>query len=422
MNNWVRSLACVLALAVPVPGLSQETMAGYLREEYSCIMCHTEMRTDFLEGVHSGRGILCTDCHGGNPTSFEAESAHSSGFSGAIPKQEGVTLCLSCHGNISGMRQYALEPVTREEFLVSRHGQRLLIEGDTLAPACSDCHGSHAIFPRTDPRSPINAGRVSETCARCHSDPGRLPPGFPTDQLAEWSGSAHGVALMERRNERAANCASCHGSHSALPPGIQEIPNVCGKCHQLVRDAYFAGAHAGISEGARAGIGCTACHENHHTEMPPLAEISALCLGCHEAESPAGVAGLQLQEEVIRAEAAGDLARTALHTLVEAGERIDDEEIRMVSVETHLQELLIRAHTLDPAAVDELTRRISSLAREIGERADVVEEHRWERQLLVIPLWLLVVGGVLLALRKRRHLLAEDLPGGGTGSGDRGAG
>jgi len=64
MNNCMRLLVCVWALAVPMPGLSQETMAGSLREEYSCIMCHTEMRTDFLEGVHSDRGIQCTDCHG----------------------------------------------------------------------------------------------------------------------------------------------------------------------------------------------------------------------------------------------------------------------------------------------------------------------------------------------------------------------
>ncbi|MFC1661973.1 cytochrome c3 family protein [Gemmatimonadota bacterium] len=400
---------------------SQETMAGYLQEEYSCIMCHTGMRTDFLQGVHSGRGILCTDCHGGDPTRFEEEEAHSSGFSGVIQKSEGVALCLSCHGDIARMRQFALEPVTREEYLVSRHGQGLLLEGDVLAPACSDCHGSHAIFPQTDPRSPVNALRVSETCARCHSDPSHVPSGFPVDQMAEWSQSAHGVALLERRNEQAAHCAACHGSHSALPPGVQEIPNVCGKCHQLVRNAYFAGAHGGMVRGRGEGIGCTACHDNHHTEMPPLAEIGVLCLNCHEAESPPGVTGLQLQEQVTRAESAGELARTALRTLEEAGERIDDEEIRLVAVETHLRELLIQAHTLDPEAVDELARRISSLAMEISERADVVEEHRWERQLLAIPLWLLVLGGVLLALRKRRLLLREALPEPGDGPGEGGS-
>jgi hypothetical protein len=33
-----------------------------------------------------------------------------------------------------------------------------------------------------------------------------------------------------------------------------------------------------------------------------------------------------------------------------------------------------------------------------------VEEHRWERKLLAIPIWLILIGGILLALRKRRIL------------------
>jgi hypothetical protein len=90
-------------------------------------------------------------------------------------------------------------------------------------------------------------------------------------------------------------------------------------------------------------------------------------------------------------------------------------------VQTHLQELLVQAHTLDPAVVDELVRRISSLSTEIGERADVVEEHRWERKLLAIPVWLLLAGGIILALRKRRNLAEPGTDptwgvGGGIGS------
>ena len=66
----------LLVLAVS-PTAAQDTMAGYLQEEYSCIMCHTEMRADFLQGVHSRRGIQCTDCHGGDPTAFERETSAS---------------------------------------------------------------------------------------------------------------------------------------------------------------------------------------------------------------------------------------------------------------------------------------------------------------------------------------------------------
>ncbi len=398
------SIFALLVLLIPGKGFSQDTMAGFLEEEYSCIMCHTDMRMGFLEGVHSRRGILCTDCHGGDPAQFEAAAAHVNAFSGSFTKAQAVRQCLSCHGDVPQMRQYALEAVTEEMFLVSRHGQRLLLDGDTLAPSCGDCHGSHAILPRTDPRSPVNPVRISETCASCHSDPARVPPGFPTNQLEEWSESAHGLAITGTHNEQSAQCASCHGSHTALPPGVREIPNVCGKCHQLVRDTYFRGPHGDGGRGMDSGVPCTACHANHRTAMPPLSEIGSLCLGCHGADSPEGTAGLQLQEQVQGAERAGERAREAILLLTEAGEPIADEEVRLFTVETHLKELLVQAHTMDTAVVDDLVRRISSLSTEIGERADVVEEHRWERKLLVIPLWVLFLGGVLLALRKRRVL------------------
>lgn len=415
----MRSLASALGvlLLTVTPALTQETMAGYLVEEYSCIMCHTEMRTDFLEGVHSRRGILCTDCHGGDPGDFEIAGAHSGGFGGRLDKSEAVALCLTCHGNIPQMRQYALEPVTRETYLVSRHGQALLIGGDTLAPSCGDCHGSHAIYPRSDPRSPVSPTGIGGTCAACHSDPSRMHPGMPTDQYSEWMESAHGRALQQRHNEQSATCASCHGSHSALPPGVQEIPNVCGKCHQLVRDAYFRGPHGRFEDrGGEGGVPCTGCHENHRTNMPPLGEIASLCLGCHAADSPEGTAGLQLQEEVQAAQSSGERARAAIRYLEATGERIDDEAVNLYEVETHLQELLVKAHSLDPMAVDELERHLSDLATGMGERADVVGEHRWERKLLAIPVWILLLGGILLALRKRRTL-APDQAGGDQASG-----
>jgi len=406
MSRRASFFGWVLALLTPLPALSQETMAGYLQEEYSCIMCHTGMRADFLDGVHSDRGIQCTDCHGGDPTLFETETAHSSGFRGAFTKAQSVELCLSCHGDIPRMRQFALEPVTRDEFLISRHGRSLLLEGNIQAPSCSDCHGAHAIFPRVDQRSPIHPTQVSATCANCHSDSERVPAGYSTDQYEQWAGSAHGEALFEELNNRSATCASCHGSHSALPPGVQEIPNVCGKCHQLVRQAYFSGPHADLASTAGREGGCLGCHANHATEMPPLAQVGEICLGCHEESSNAGVMGLQVQEQILHAQADGRRAHEATHLMIEAGERTEDLQIRLQMVDTHLQELLVEAHSLDPALVDDLARRISSLTQEIGERAETVEEHRWERKLLAIPLWILVLSGALLGLRKRRAVLA----------------
>ena len=237
------------------------------------------------------------------------------------------------------------------------------------------------------------------------------PDGFSatlgTTQYAEWAASAHGVALIQRHNDRSANCTSCHGSHSALAPGVREIPNVCGKCHQLVREAYFAGAHREQIAGSTLEAGCTGCHENHGTEMPPFSAIAGLCQDCHGEDSPQATAGLELQQQILRAEAAGERGREGVSTLSQAGERTEDEDIRLQAMETHLRELMVVAHTLDPVVVEDLSRRIISLSGEITERAESVGEHRWERKLLAIPFWVLAMAGILLALRKRRVLLRQ---------------
>jgi hypothetical protein len=232
-----------------------------------------------------------------------------------------------------------------------------------------------------------------------------------TEQFAEWVTSAHGVGLLEGHNDRSANCADCHGSHTALVPGVREIPNVCGKCHQLVRQAYFAGAHREQIAAATREAGCIGCHENHRTEMPPFSEIALICQNCHDPASPQATAGLELQQQILRAEGAGDRAREAVDVLRTSGERTADEEIRLQTVETHLRELLVVAHSLDPVVVEDLSRRIASISGEIVERAESVEEHRWERQLLAIPVWILVLGGILLALRKSRVLQQREPAG-----------
>ncbi len=403
MRTWIVG-AALLALVWPVAGAGQETMAGYLREEYSCIMCHTDKRMAFLEGVHSDRGITCADCHGGDPSAFEVETAHSKGFRGFSRKADAVGLCLSCHGDIALMRQYGLEPVTREEFLESRHGQRLLVAGDTAAPSCSDCHGSHAIFPRVDARSRINTLRVAETCAECHADRSRMPEEIPVNQFAEWRASAHGVALLEEHNTRSATCAACHSAHSALPPRVAEVANVCGHCHQVVRRAYFEGAHGAGARRGDVGVACTACHENHATRTPSPVRIEAVCVRCHEEGTPGQTTALALQELATSAHRAARDAEEAVEALRTAGEPTEDQEARLVTLNTFLQEMQAAVHTLDPERVGDLTRRAEALSIEIRQRSEVVEEQVWERRLVLIPLWLVILGGVALAIRKRRLL------------------
>ena len=145
MNRMILVLAG--ALALPISLSSQETMAGFLQEEYSCIMCHTEMRLDFLEGVHSDRGIQCTDCHGGDPSKFETAEAHSSGFSGALTKVQSVELCLSCHGEDEKNQRIKapkIKGIEEHVALVSeKHSVRIDLE--RTEGECIFCHDPHSL-------------------------------------------------------------------------------------------------------------------------------------------------------------------------------------------------------------------------------------------------------------------------------------
>jgi len=207
---------------------------------------------------------------------------------------------------------------------------------------------------------------------------------------------------------------------------VSEVPNVCGKCHRLVRDAYFSGVHGEAAASGVDEVGCTSCHENHATETPPMREVGAVCRSCHEEGTAADLAGLQLQEQVDAAERAYELAEEAIEHLSRAGEPTRDQDVRMVALRTQLNELRMQAHSLDPEMIDDLVRRVGSISREIRESAEVVEEERWERKLLLIPLWIGVLGGIALAVRKRRLLSVppyearedEDSPVGGDGEGE----
>jgi len=52
------------------------------------------------------------------------------------------------------------------------HGRATRL-GYYRAARCTDCHGSHQIFPSSDPRSPTSVGRRVATCAKCHGSAAR---------------------------------------------------------------------------------------------------------------------------------------------------------------------------------------------------------------------------------------------------------
>ncbi len=398
-------LAFAVAPAAGAYGQARAQQPGDgLDASYSCIVCHADKRRSFVLGVHSERGIRCDDCHGGNPAAFETAAAHGGDFRGAPGKREAVELCASCHSDPDRMRPFGMSTNQLAEFRASPHGQLLLGRGSTDAPSCTDCHDAHTILPPDDARSSVYPTAVAATCARCHQDKELMRPyGLRTDEAERYRESAHGVGLFEHRNFAAPTCAGCHGSHGALPPDVSEVADVCGRCHVLVRRTFDEGRHGRAALGEEAPA-CTRCHDNHGTEPVPPGRIEASCRSCHDAGSDASLAGIEIQRLMLRATEEIVSADEAIQELVRAGWRTADMRFRYRAALTEYRQMPLVQHDLDLERLEALGLRVSSVSRDIRAAAEVAAERRWERKLLLVPVWFLALAGIALAGFRLRWL------------------
>lgn len=397
---WVASTPSSATAQDPSPSVS-------IDPSYGCTVCHADKRRAFIQGVHSERGIRCEDCHGGDPTAVDLPEAHVGGYIGTPDKVETVEVCSSCHADPDQMRQYGLPADELAEFRTSRHGQLLLGEGNADAPTCTSCHDAHTIRTPDDAQSEVYPPNIAGTCAGCHSDASLMDKyGLPTDQEEKHRASAHGVALYQDRNFASPSCIGCHGSHAAMPPRVTEISNVCGQCHVLVRRAFFAGPHG---EPARRGElpGCTACHTNHGTERVPSDFIAASCTECHSPDSQAATVGLEIQEQVLGAERDLLAAEEALEELQRGGRDVSDLRFRYQTALTRFQQVGLVQHDLDLEELDDLSRRVGSISRDLTEIAEGSAERRWEHRLLLVPVWFLALSAILLAWFRLRRAERE---------------
>lgn len=119
----------------------------------TCGQCHAGVLTTYWESAH-GQAVragnvkapVCSDCH----TAHQIRRVEMDPW-----KLQIVQECGTCHE--SSLLTY------RDTF----HGQVTAL-GFTRVARCSDCHGSHAIFPPSDLRSTLSPGRIVATCQQCH--------------------------------------------------------------------------------------------------------------------------------------------------------------------------------------------------------------------------------------------------------------
>jgi hypothetical protein len=307
-------LAVILALE-----LRPQQMEVLLQD--NCVLCHTDAEVqapkdlftlstgparghmnlrELVTETHFRRGLSCAGCHGGDPRAeFGHDFVKEWPASGRDTNRAWVVdFCARCHSDPVFMNRFnaALPTDQREKFRTSRHGSLLLEAGDSRAPDCVSCHSVHGIFPGKDPRSKVFPRRVPETCGSCHSDEQHmagftLPDGspMPTNQLAEYRDSVHGIALLQRGDLGSPACNDCHGDHAARPSGVTEVSRSCSLCHSTAMSLFDGSTHRQAFE-RHNWPECGQCHGNHAIARPHDAALGigrgSWCVDCHREYAP----------------------------------------------------------------------------------------------------------------------------------------
>ncbi|MGK5090708.1 hypothetical protein WDW89_01680 [Deltaproteobacteria bacterium TL4] len=119
----------------------------------TCAKCHHKINERLQASVHSPSVTktdkklpTCNNCH----SSHTIKRASLDDFRLGIFRE-----CGQCH-----------EALT-QSYLESYHGKVSKL-GVGRAAKCHDCHGSHNMYPKSDPRSTLNTDNIVETCKKCH--------------------------------------------------------------------------------------------------------------------------------------------------------------------------------------------------------------------------------------------------------------
>ncbi len=384
---------CSASHALPV--VSPMSAVPAIPEQYNCITCHLDMEDETItppvnewkESVHRTAGVMCHDCHGGNPADDDlAMDPDESGFTGKPEPQDIPELCAKCHADAKKMRQYNKRADQYALYSGSVHGRKLA-KGDIEAPSCVSCHGKHKILRVKDPQSMVNRNMVIETCGGCHSDKAKFEKRRkPFNQLALYKKSRH-YDLLSKGDLLVPTCVDCHGNHGVLSTKSERVRTVCFKCHGQQAEAYKQSPHfkAYKEEGEPL---CFTCHNNHDVEKPGVAKFSGEndndCIGCHDEKSKAYLTGIEIQSALTSTISALQEGGTALADLKENGHggfETSSLEEKIAKAHENLTELHSTTHGLNVETIKKDSEKIIQSSQSVSNKvasfwAEIKTRHR----------------------------------------------
>jgi predicted CXXCH cytochrome family protein len=154
------------------------------------------------------RVATCSDCHGAHGVRRVSDAR-----SPVAPANVAMT-CARCHADADRMKALGHTAAPPADWRASVHAAALLKRGDTSAPTCNSCHGSHGA-------APPGVTDVANVCAQCHVREAELFRASPKKEIFDAIGQAE--------------CLVCHSNHRIETPsdswiGVHE-GGVCAQCH-----------------------------------------------------------------------------------------------------------------------------------------------------------------------------------------------
>lgn len=171
--------------------------------------------SEYRSSVHGKRNALgdtktavCIDCHGVHGIRAVSDARSS------VYRTRLADTCGRCHANDELMRSYGLPASQLADYKTSVHARALYEKGDTAAPTCKDCHGSHGAVPP-------GVESVANVCGSCHVREATL--------FRETEAKDH-VELA-----RCIRCVVCHSNHAVKEPTDDMVgvgpKSACTSCH-----------------------------------------------------------------------------------------------------------------------------------------------------------------------------------------------
>lgn len=371
----------------------------------SCVRCHQDTWEEIKNSIHSRHGVLCQDCHGGDPSKPDQESAMSpaAGYIGIPDKKQIVQKCGECHANVEVMNFYGIRTDQLARYQTSMHGKKLF-EGDNRVAACSDCHGYHEVLAVEDPNSSVYPLNLPQTCNRCHGN-AKLMDHYrlPADIYEVYRASVHGKALFEKKDLSVANCASCHGSHGAVPPGVREVGATCGKCHVNEKKFFLESVHAKISEEGKFSE-CISCHGHHGVQHATNDLYETTCVKCHTGESKAAQEGKRILAAFVNSEQSVRSASDRIREASIKGIFVEDEEALLEEAKTNFIAMAPAQHSLAYEKISGFHEKLTANTASIEDSIEKKQRNLKWRKVALIPVWILIVVMVIALWTKYKRL------------------